>query len=90
MGTTLIGRVCHATSLLAVPSTHHGALYRNNRNGTFTDVTRGSGLDVEMLGMGAAVGDYDNDGKSDLYVTTYGRNYLFHNESTPERPCLGT
>ncbi|MDQ3814842.1 MAG: CRTAC1 family protein [Armatimonadota bacterium] len=56
------------------------ALYRNNRNGTFTDVTRGSGLDIKMFGMGAAVGDYDNDGRPDLYVTGLGRNYLFHNE----------
>jgi hypothetical protein len=55
------------------------ALYRNDRDGTFTDVTAGSGLDVEMYGMGAAVGDYDNDGKVDLYVTGYGRNYLFRN-----------
>ena len=68
---------------------HHrttGALYHNNGNGTFTDVTAGSGLDVEMLGQGVAVGDYDNDGKPDLYVTGYGRNYLFHNESTPGHP----
>jgi hypothetical protein len=55
-------------------------LYHNNGDGTFRDVTRGSGLDVEMFGMGATVGDYDNDGKDDLYVTGYGRNYLFHNE----------
>jgi hypothetical protein len=59
-----------------------GALYRNNKNGTFSDVTRGSGLDVEMLGMGAAVGDYNNDSKPDLYVTALGRNYLFRNQST--------
>jgi hypothetical protein len=58
-----------------------GALYRNNKNGTFSDVTRGSGLDVEMLGMGAAVGDYDNDSKPDLYVTALGHNYLFKNQS---------
>ncbi|HEX8236172.1 MAG TPA: CRTAC1 family protein [Abditibacteriaceae bacterium] len=59
-----------------------GALYHNNRDGTFTDVTVGSGLDVEMYGMGAAVGDYDNDGKVDLYVTALRRNYLFRNLST--------
>lgn len=59
-----------------------GALYHNNRNGTFSDVTRGSGLDIEMLGMGAAVGDYDNDGRPDLFITSYGRNYLFRNLST--------
>ena len=56
-----------------------GALYRNNRNGTFSDVTGESGLGIEMYGMGVAAGDYDNDGKCDLYVTGYGRNYLFHN-----------
>ncbi len=56
-----------------------GTLYHNNGNGTFTDVTKGSGLDIEMFGMGAAVGDYDNDGQADLYVTGYGRNYLFRN-----------
>jgi enediyne biosynthesis protein E4 len=54
-------------------------LYRNNRNGTFTDVTRPSGLDVEMYGIGVAVGDYDNDGFDDIYITTYGQNHLFHN-----------
>jgi hypothetical protein len=55
------------------------ALYRNNRDGTFTDVTKGSGLDVEMYGLGAAVGDYDGDGNSDLYVTAYPHGYLFRN-----------
>ena len=54
-------------------------LYRNNRNGTFTDVTRAAGLDVEMYGMGVAVGDFDNDGFSDLFVTCVGQNRLFRN-----------
>ncbi len=54
-------------------------LYRNNRNGTFTDVTHQAGLDVEMYGIGAAVGDYDNDGFPDVYITCYGQNRLFHN-----------
>src|SRR5215210_1422645 len=45
------------------------ALYRNTGKGTFTDVTAGSGLDVEMYGIGAAAADYDNDGRQDLYVT---------------------
>ncbi|MDQ3814277.1 MAG: VCBS repeat-containing protein, partial [Armatimonadota bacterium] len=62
-----------------------GALYHNNRDGTFRDVTRGSGLDIEMQGMGVAVGDYDNDGRPDLVVTAYGRNYLFRNCSTNGR-----
>ena len=55
------------------------ALYRNNRDGTFTDVTKEAGLDVEMYGMGCAVGDYDNDGNDDLYITALGHNYLFRN-----------
>jgi hypothetical protein len=54
-------------------------LYRNNRNGTFTDVTRAAGLDVEMYGIGVAVGDYDNDGFPDLFVTCVGQNRLFRN-----------
>lgn len=55
-------------------------LYRNNRNGTFTDVTRAAGLDQEMYGIGVAVGDYDNDGFPDVYITCYGQNRLFHNQ----------
>ena len=56
------------------------ALYRNNRNGTFTDVTEGAGLGVSTtFGMGVAVGDYDNDGYPDLFVTGYGRSILYHN-----------
>jgi enediyne biosynthesis protein E4 len=54
-------------------------LYHNNRNGTFTDVTSRSGLDVEMYGMGVAVGDYDNDGFPDILVTCVGQNRLFQN-----------
>jgi hypothetical protein len=54
-------------------------LYHNNRDGTFTDVTHKAGLDVEMFGMGVAVGDYDNDGYDDLFVTAYGQSHLFHN-----------
>ena len=54
-------------------------LYHNNRNGTFTDVTTRAGLDVEMYGMGVAVGDYDNDGFPDILVTCVGQNRLFHN-----------
>jgi len=54
-------------------------LYHNNHDGTFTDVTHKAGLDVEMFGMGVAVGDYDNDGYDDLFVTAYGQNHLFHN-----------
>jgi hypothetical protein len=56
------------------------ALYRNNHNGTFTDVTRGSGLDTEIFGMGVAVADYDNDGRPDIYITALEGDHLFHNE----------
>ncbi len=54
-------------------------LYRNNRNGTFSDVTRKAGLDVEMYGMGVAVGDYNNDGFPDILVTCVGQSRLFRN-----------
>lgn len=54
-------------------------LYRNNRNGTFTDVTRAAGLDIEMYGMGVAVGDYNNDGFADILITCVGQNRLFKN-----------
>jgi hypothetical protein len=54
-------------------------LCRNNRNGTFSDVTAHAGLDVEMYGMGVAVGDYDNDGFPDIFITCVGQNRLFHN-----------
>ena len=54
-------------------------LYHNNHDGTFTDVTHKAGLDVEMYGIGVAVGDFDNDGYDDLFVTAYGQNRLFHN-----------
>ena len=54
-------------------------LYRNNRNGTFSDVTRETGLDVEMYGMGVAVGDYNNDGFPDILITCVGQNRLFKN-----------
>jgi len=54
-------------------------LYHNNHDGTFTDVTHKAGLDVEMYGIGVAVGDYDNDGYEDLFVTAYGQSRLFHN-----------
>jgi hypothetical protein len=56
------------------------ALYRNNHDGTFTDITAGSGLDVEMFGMGVAVADYDNDGRDDVYITAIDGDRLFHNE----------
>ncbi len=54
-------------------------LYHNNHDGTFTDVTRKAGLAVSMFGLGAAVGDYDNDGHDDLFITALGQSHLFHN-----------
>jgi hypothetical protein len=54
-------------------------LYRNNRNGTFTDVSKAAGLDVEMYGMGVAVGDFNNDGFPDVFVTCVGQSRLFRN-----------
>jgi len=54
-------------------------LYHNNHDGTFTDVTHKAGLDLEMYGLGVAVGDYDNDGYDDLFLTALGQNHLFHN-----------
>lgn len=54
-------------------------LYHNNRNGTFTDVTARSGLAVAGYAMGVAVGDFDNDGYDDLFITTVGQSHLFHN-----------
>jgi hypothetical protein len=61
------------------PAKSYAALYRNNHNGTFTDVTRGSGLEVELYGIGAAAADFDNDGRVDVYLTALGGNRLFKN-----------
>src|SRR6266436_5289706 len=57
-------------------------LYRQNKDGSFTDVTEAAGLSspgAVNYGMGVAVGDYDNDGYPDLFVTSYGKNILYHN-----------
>jgi len=56
------------------------ALYHNDGRGHFTDVTAGSGLDVSFYGMGVAIGDYDNVGLEDVFITAVGGNHLFHNE----------
>ncbi|MGA7412039.1 MAG: FG-GAP-like repeat-containing protein [Bryobacteraceae bacterium] len=55
------------------------ALYKNNRDGTFTDVTEKAGVAGGTFGMGVAVGDYDNDGWPDIFVTAYGRSILYKN-----------
>jgi hypothetical protein len=54
-------------------------LYKNNRNGTFTDVTKSAGLDIELYGMGVAVGDYNNDGFPDIFISCVGQSRLFRN-----------
>jgi len=61
------------------PGKSFPALYHNNKDGTFTDVTKQAGLAAEIYGLGCAVADYDNDGKTDIYITTVGTNHLFHN-----------
>jgi hypothetical protein len=66
------------------PTHHHAGpttpkLYHNNHDGTFTDVTHKAGLDTPMFGLGVAVGDYDNDGFDDLFITALGQSHLFHN-----------
>ena len=55
-------------------------LYRNDRDGTFTEVSAEAGLDIEIYALGTAVADYDNDGDDDLFVTALGQNRLFRNE----------
>jgi hypothetical protein len=61
------------------PQPLRNALYRNNRDGTFSDVTEKAGVPGNAYGMGVAVGDYDADGFPDLYVTQYPRSILYHN-----------
>jgi hypothetical protein len=73
--------IVNGTKLEGFPAgqapTNH--LYHNNHNGTFTDVTEKAGLTHTGWGQGVCVGDYDNDGYEDLYVTYYGKNVLYHN-----------
>lgn len=61
------------------PKPIRNALYRNNRDGTFTDVTEKAGVSGGTFGMGVAVGDYDNDGWPDIFVTSYGKCILYKN-----------
>jgi len=60
-------------------SAPHAALFHNNHDGTFTDVAQQAGVTNDRWGFGVAVGDYDNDGWPDLYVTNFGKNRLYHN-----------
>ncbi len=59
--------------------TPHAALFRNNHDGTFTDVSQKAGVQNDRWGYGCSVADYDNDGWPDLYVGNYGKNRLYHN-----------
>ncbi len=75
----------NGTTLAAAAGQQHAApasshLYHNNHDGTFTDVTRKAGVAATGWGQGVCVGDYDNDGYDDFYVTGYGVNRLYHNE----------
>ena len=63
----------------APPAPLKNALYRNNRDGTFADVTDKAGVAGGKFGMGVAAGDYDGDGWQDLFVTNYGNDILYHN-----------
>src|SRR5687767_815803 len=75
------------------PRPLRNALFRNNRDGTFTDVTGKAGVAGNRFGLGAAAADFNNDGWSDLYVTNYGDNALFRNNGdgtfTDVAPSLG-
>ena len=66
----------------APPTQLKNALYRNNRDGTFTDVAEKAGVATGGFGMGVTVGDYDGDGWQDLYITNYGRNVLYRNSGS--------
>ncbi len=70
-GTDFPGHAVHGATTLK--------LYHNDKNGTFTDVTARAGLGVSMYGLGVAIGDYDNDGYDDIFVSALGQSRLFHN-----------
>jgi hypothetical protein len=71
------GTTLEASGSKDAPTNH---LYRNNHDGTFTDVTAKAGIGASGWGQGVCAGDYDNDGWEDLYVTYYGKNLLYHND----------
>jgi hypothetical protein len=74
--------VVNGTTLDAIPGkSPTSQLFHNNHDGTFSDVTAKSGLGISGWGQGVCVGDYDNDGWEDVFVTFYGQNHLFHNMS---------
>jgi hypothetical protein len=68
-----------AEALAGKKAAPHAALFHNNHDGTFTDVAAKAGVTNDRWGFGVAVGDYDNDGWPDLYVTNFGKNRLYHN-----------
>jgi enediyne biosynthesis protein E4 len=70
------GRGVRSRPNARTPERLNVALYHNNRNGTFTDVTVRAGLHVDGFGMGVCAGDYDNDGWDDVYITCLGPNFL--------------
>ena len=74
----LNGQPLEKSASSATKATSH--LYRNNHDGTFTDTTVKSGIDAQGWAQGACVGDYDNDGFDDVYITYYGKNRLYHNQ----------
>ncbi|MBI3646251.1 MAG: CRTAC1 family protein [Acidobacteriales bacterium] len=71
--------LANGSSFNGASATATNHLYRNNHDGTFTDVTRRAGLDKPGWGQGVCAGDYDNDGNTDLFVTYWGRNVLYRN-----------
>ncbi len=73
----LVNSGCHKFSVQCTPASH--ALYRQDSDGRFTDVTAQAGVAGSGYGQGVATGDYDNDGDPDLYVTAFGRNTLYRN-----------
>ena len=66
-------------ALKGAAASPHAALFHNNHDGTFTDVAAQAGVQNDRWGFGVAVGDYNNDGWPDLYVTNFGKNRLYHN-----------